>query len=317
MRGVSLEPAPIVATPPAEPSAAPRPRPRVWTVLLAYALVFVASAGASIVVVFVAVALRAAREPGLIHDAASASSALGETLQTVGVFLASSLATSAAQAVAALSGGGLSPEPLRSRLALGGRRLDAGAFAVAVLGCLAVSSIFDAAFGALGLEQTGNIAWLGRLLRGLSPAGLAAAVAVAGIAAPVAEELFFRGYVQTRLCRRFGSWAGIFVTAALFGLIHADWIHSPSAFLIGLYLGWLVARSGSIVPAIAGHAVNNTLWTVATSVGLGAQLGRGTQAALLALYVAAAAGAIAWLRPRLAAAAAASPLPPGGGLVTQ
>jgi membrane protease YdiL (CAAX protease family) len=181
-----------------------------------------------------------------------------------------------------------------------------------------VSSTFDAAFGALGLEQTGSIAQLNRAIAGLSPGGLAVAVGVAGLAAPFAEELFFRGYVQTRLCLRWGTWTGVVATAALFGLIHFDWIHSPSAFLIGLYLGWLTARSGSVTPAIAAHAVNNVLWTVATAAGVGANLARGAHAALLAVYVAGAVAAIAWLRPRLAAGAAGGPPPlPPGGLATE
>ncbi len=308
------EPAAIVVPQSPEPSTAAAPPRRVWAVLLAYVLVVVASVVASAAAVFVAVFARTLREPGLAHDAAAAEAVVRATVDSAGVLFATAIAAAAVQIVVALSAGRLSREPLRSRLALGRPGLGATALAVAAAGCAALSSTFDAAFGALGLEQTGSIAHLNRVVVGLSPAGLAVAVAAAGVAAPVAEELFFRGYVQTRLCLRWGAWTGVVVTAALFGLIHLDWIHSPSAFVIGLYLGWLTARAGSILPAMAAHAVNNVLWVVATSAGAGAHLARGTHAALLAVHIACAVAAVAWLRPRLAAATAVtvSPGPPAG-----
>ncbi len=308
------EPARTVAPPQPAPVPAPEPPPRVWTVLVAYALVAVGSILASLGVVFAVVLVRAAQDPGLAQDAAAAEALFRATLESSEVLFASALVTAAVQVGAALSGGWLSRERFGSRLALRRPRLGAAAFAVAAVGCVAVSSTFDAAFGALGLEPTGSIAELGKVLAGLSRGGIVIAVAVAGVAAPVAEELFFRGYVQTRLRRRWGTWAGIAVTAALFGLIHFDWIHSPSAFLIGLYLGWLAARGGSIAPAVAAHAVNNALWAVATWAGIGTHLSRGTHAALLVASVALAVAAIYWLRPRLAAATAVAgpPLSPGG-----
>jgi membrane protease YdiL (CAAX protease family) len=312
------EPAPIVTYPaPPLPAGdrppAAEPPPRVWTVLLAYLLVVLASAIASGAVAFVA-GLRELRERNLAFGDAAAEAVFRATMDSPGVLLGAAVATAVVLVIAALSAARLSCEPLRSRLALDGSRLGAAAFVVAAAGCAAVSSTFDAAFGALGLEQTGAIAQLNRALAGLSPGNLAVAVGVAGVAAPFAEELFFRGYVQTRLCLRWGKWTGVVVTAALFGLVHFDWIHSPSAFLIGLYLGWLTARSGGIAPAIAAHTVNNVLWAVATSAGLGANLARGAHAALLAVYVVGAVAAIAWLRPRLAAGAAVGPppLPPRG-----
>lgn len=276
------------------------PRPRVWTVFVAYAAVGIGSIAAAVALVLVAVVAQAARTPGSLHDPAHVLAALKSALSSSEVLIASLAATAVVQIAVALAAGRLSPEPARSRLCLGPSRLGSGALAVAVVGAVALSSTFDAAFGALGLEQTGTIASLGRLLAGMSPGPLAAMVLCGGVAAPFAEELFFRGYVQTRLCARWGAPAGILASAALFGLVHMDRIHSPSAFLIALYLGWLVHRSGSIRPAIAAHAVNNSLWVLATSAGLGATLPRGAHAMLLAIYVAVTAAAVSWLRPRLA-----------------
>jgi len=287
------------------------PRPRVWTVFVAFGAVVlgvIASAGAVFFVAFVA---QAARAPGSLSDPALARAAFGATLASSGVQLAIIAVSAMTQIAIPLAAARLSPEPARRRLSLGPSLLGPGALAVAVLGALALSSTFDAGFGALGMEQTGSIAWFGRLLGGMTPGSIALMVLCAGVAAPFAEELFFRGYVQTRLCARWGAWPGVLVTAALFGLVHLDRFHSPSAFVIGIYLGWLTHRTGSIRPAIAAHATNNSLWVLATSAGLGAALPRGAHAALLAVYVAVTAAAVVLLRRRLSSSSTApSSAPP-------
>ena len=291
---------PLVTSPlPPPPETVPFvPRPRVWTVVVAYGAAVIGLIAASAAVVFVAFLARAA--PGSLKDPALAGAAFKAALSSPGVQIGSVAATAAVLIAVALAAAGLSPEPAGRRLALGPSRLGLAAVAVAVLGALALSSTFDAGFGALGIEQTGSIAELARLLAGMPPGPLAVMVLCGGVAAPFAEELFFRGYVQTRLCARWGAWPGIVVTAALFGLVHMDRFHSPSAFLIGIYLGWLTHRTASIRAAVAAHAANNSMWLLATSAGLGAALPRGAHAMLLAVYVAVTTVAVVWLRRRLA-----------------
>jgi len=83
-----------------------------------------------------------------------------------------------------------------------------------------------------------------------------AAVIIAGLA-PLAEELFFRGYLQTRLRKRWGRGIAIVISAIAFGVFHLDPIQSVFAAAMGLALGYVAERSGSIRPAIAGHVFNN------------------------------------------------------------
>lgn len=81
-----------------------------------------------------------------------------------------------------------------------------------------------------------------------------------------AEELFFRGYLQTQLVGATGSYAkGMVLSALLFGMGHisAD-VEGLSALfpviwatLFGLVAGDLTARSGTLGPAIAVHFINN------------------------------------------------------------
>ncbi|MDP2305301.1 MAG: CPBP family intramembrane metalloprotease [Pseudomonadota bacterium] len=76
--------------------------------------------------------------------------------------------------------------------------------------------------------------------------------------APVLEELVFRGYLQTAIGAKLGTGAGIVSVAVLFGLFHvADPAVVPVLTVIGLLLGWVRHKSGSVYPAIAGHLVNN------------------------------------------------------------
>jgi len=54
------------------------------------------------------------------------------------------------------------------------------------------------------------------------------------------------------------AWAGIFLTSALFASLHfLDVYNVPGIFLMGLVLAWLCRRTGSVLPAIVAHAINN------------------------------------------------------------
>jgi membrane protease YdiL (CAAX protease family) len=93
------------------------------------------------------------------------------------------------------------------------------------------------------------------------------------LAAPVQEELIFRGLLQTTIGRDVsapaGFWAAHFpvvFVAVLFGLIHLDSgvVVAASAVLLGLIAGELRRMSGSLIPAILFHALLNAasaLWT--------------------------------------------------------
>ena len=63
-----------------------------------------------------------------------------------------------------------------------------------------------------------------------------------------------------------GSAAAIFAPALLFGVLHLDLAQGLTAFACGVFLGWLAERSGSILPGMLLHLVNNALVkTVSTS----------------------------------------------------
>lgn len=74
----------------------------------------------------------------------------------------------------------------------------------------------------------------------------------------VGEELLFRGALQG-LMRPAGSGPAILAPALLFALLHLDPAQSLTALACGLFLGWLAERSGSILPGMLLHFVNNCL----------------------------------------------------------
>lgn len=78
---------------------------------------------------------------------------------------------------------------------------------------------------------------------------------------PLAEELVFRGAVLRTLLtwRADRPWLMIALSALLFALVHANPAQMPHAFIMGLLLGWMYQRTGSIAPGVAFHWANNTL----------------------------------------------------------
>jgi membrane protease YdiL (CAAX protease family) len=76
---------------------------------------------------------------------------------------------------------------------------------------------------------------------------------------PVAEEVFFRGYVFRLLSRRAGLVAGLVISSAMFAAVHLNPTGLVVYFGIGMVLAWIHHRTGSLLAPIAGHVVHNSL----------------------------------------------------------
>lgn len=72
------------------------------------------------------------------------------------------------------------------------------------------------------------------------------------------EELAFRGIALGSL-RKFGDRFAIVMSSLLFGLLHGNLIQVPFAFCVGLVMAYTVVRTGSIVPAVIIHFINNSM----------------------------------------------------------
>lgn len=81
---------------------------------------------------------------------------------------------------------------------------------------------------------------------------------VAGVVvAPLAEEVFFRGYALGGFAKRRDFNRGLAVTSALFAAVHLDPVAFVPLWAAGLVLGTLFLMTGSLVAPIVAHATNN------------------------------------------------------------
>jgi hypothetical protein len=92
-------------------------------------------------------------------------------------------------------------------------------------------------------------------------------VLVAGIV-PVAEELFFRGMLYPLLRQRWGASIAILSNAAIFAVLHFVPIIIPALFFVGLILALLREWSGSTVPCIVLHMMQNGFVVIAINMML-------------------------------------------------
>ncbi len=111
-----------------------------------------------------------------------------------------------------------------------------------------------------------------------SPMQILSLVVMICIIAPIAEELFFRGLLQTLLIRGIAIWrrkdskvteakageraAGIVIAAAIFAAVHLTvindaWSWLPALFLLGVTLGYAYERTGKLWADITIHALFN------------------------------------------------------------
>jgi membrane protease YdiL (CAAX protease family) len=89
------------------------------------------------------------------------------------------------------------------------------------------------------------------------------------VAAPVGEELFFRGFLFRGWAQsRLGAAGATVLTALLWAVIHVqyDWFFVTHIFVGGLMLGWLRHRSGSTLLPMLMHAVMNFVATLEAAI---------------------------------------------------
>lgn len=85
---------------------------------------------------------------------------------------------------------------------------------------------------------------------------------LAAIVGPVIEEIFFRGVIYNAIKRKCGILGGILLTSIFFSILHT---HDPSYFIVGflpifvlgVVLAYLYEKTGSLIPSISLHILNN------------------------------------------------------------
>lgn len=82
------------------------------------------------------------------------------------------------------------------------------------------------------------------------------------ILAPICEELIFRGVTMRQARKALPFWLANILQAALFGLFHGNWIQGIYAFALGMVLGFICEKGGSIYYSIFFHFLFNLWGTV-------------------------------------------------------
>lgn len=77
------------------------------------------------------------------------------------------------------------------------------------------------------------------------------------VAAPIFEELIFRGIILDGFLRNYSKWPAIIMSSLIFGVAHLNPWQFVVAFLLGIFLGWIYYRTRSILPCIAIHVFAN------------------------------------------------------------
>ena len=79
------------------------------------------------------------------------------------------------------------------------------------------------------------------------------------VVAPIAEEIFFRGYLLPNVLERYGAPAALVLSTALFSILHFNLYQIASVALLGAILGILFLRTGTVRYPILFHFLHNTI----------------------------------------------------------
>jgi membrane protease YdiL (CAAX protease family) len=148
------------------------------------------------------------------------------------------------------------------RIGVGLNRMPGGV----VIGVLGIAMVLPVIFYVNAAMEIA-LDWFGRahpphdlleVLKTNPPAWLRIAdVLSAGFLAPVTEEFFFRGLLQTVLgVVTKNRWTGVVLAAGLFAAVHA-WYTWPQIFFLGVCLGYVYERTGNLWATITMHAMFN------------------------------------------------------------
>ena len=106
---------------------------------------------------------------------------------------------------------------------------------------LGTASIYYLVFGSDNPQGDYHAAASGGML------AVAATLLADAVLTPLGEEIMFRGIIANML-NRYGAWAGVVLSAAIFALVHGINIILPMAFVVGIICAVLFRKTGSIWP---------------------------------------------------------------------
>jgi membrane protease YdiL (CAAX protease family) len=249
----------------AELATAPAAGPRVWAALLVgvLAIPIAAIVGG---VVLAAGMLAAVGFPQGVSPSATMTNWLEAFSQTRVGLMVVVLPGQLVFLGAALGAAWLSPQALRDRLSLRRGGLPYWTWLILMLGTPIVGVLSSHLLSLLVDEMSEQLKLVEAMMRTHVrdfPVGL---IVIVAIVPGFVEELLFRGYLQSRLLRRWPPLLAVGASALIFSAAHLDPVHILGVIPLGLWLGTIAWRAGSVWPAILCHAVNNAVAVGAAAV---------------------------------------------------
>lgn len=89
---------------------------------------------------------------------------------------------------------------------------------------------------------------------------------IAVIAAPIFEELIFRGIILDGLLKKYSPIKSILISSFLFGAFHLNPWQFVGAFILGSFSGWIYYKTQSLSLSIIIHAVANLSGLLVSSI---------------------------------------------------
>ena len=112
--------------------------------------------------------------------------------------------------------------------------------------------------------QGGNNPLLQMVLEERDPLALGLFLFTAAVAAPIFEEILFRGFLLPSLTRYMGAWSAIALSGFIFAVAHLSFSEILPLTVLGAILGFVYVRSQNLLASILLHST----WNSATMIGL-------------------------------------------------
>ena len=136
--------------------------------------------------------------------------------------------------------------------------------AVSYIICIAISAIFivNVVITAAEVLKLLPQSWITQMEQNSSmivSGSPAMQILCVGIIGPIAEEVLFRGLILGGLSKTCNKWLAIIASAIVFGVVHGHPIGIIYATCLGILIGWIFCKTGSLLSVILFHIAYNLM----------------------------------------------------------
>ena len=147
----------------------------------------------------------------------------------------------------------------------GQRRAAISSFKIAdyvLVAALAVAADFAITYILVGFNLVQYFPDYQNIMSGIMNSSFILQVIAVGIVAPIVEEFLMRGVILNRLLGYMRVIPALLIQAAMFGILHMNLLQGVYAGVLGLLMGYIYIKYGSLLMTILFHITLNTLSVV-------------------------------------------------------